>query len=154
MIIEQNLTICSANCCGNASVSEGAGALPHGRNPANKSLAMRRRTKVVAVFRVASDILQSVGANRDGQRLQSFRFCFPAAFSTHHAEHVILERQFLRDVLGNEMNFDRGGGDRKTRRCGGGCIISSAPLLGNALCLCASVANLVRISFKDWPRDL
>src|SRR5437016_10152398 len=110
MIIEQNLTICSANCCGNASISEGVGS------SANKPLTMRRRTKVVSVFRVASDILQSVGANRNSQCLQGLGLSFRRAFSAHHAEHVILERQFLRDVLGNEMNFDRGRGDRETRR--------------------------------------
>src|SRR5207237_9520384 len=66
-----------------------------------RSLAVRGRTKIITVLGVPSAIFQSVSANRDGQGLQRFGFRLHAAFGSHHAQHVIFQRQFLSDVLSN-----------------------------------------------------
>src|SRR6266436_6550540 len=74
----------------------------------DEALAMCRGAEVVAILSMPSVILESVSANRNCQSLQSLGFRFRCAFGAHHAEHVIFEREFLRDVLSNQMDLNCG----------------------------------------------
>src|SRR5262245_22819271 len=79
-----------------------------------ETLAMRGGTEIVALARVPPEVLHRECATDDGLSLQSLDLILDARFGGQHADQVLFQRQFARDVFADRTNPDRlriGGGE-------------------------------------------
>src|SRR5262245_34259321 len=72
-----------------------------------ETLAMRGGAEIVALSRVPPEVLQCECAADYGLSLQSLDLILDARFGVQHADQILFQRQFARDVFADRMNFDR-----------------------------------------------
>src|SRR5215475_12981821 len=70
------------------------------------TLAMRGGAEIVALARVPPEVLQCECAADDGLSLQSLDLTLDARFGGQHADQILFQRQFARDVFADRTNFD------------------------------------------------
>ena len=72
-----------------------------------ETLAMRGGAEIVALARVPPEVLQRECAADDGLSLQSLDLILDARFGGQHADQILFQRQFARDVFADRTNSYR-----------------------------------------------